>query len=112
MSKVDEKIDEVLREISELLDVKIEFHPLKEDQGRVVPSYDVNGIISKLVALMIFSGLNVPSSFAPSYNRVHADIEWWKIKMSELEKVEAPAEAVKEVPAAEPAKEPDGVSQP
>ena len=34
--------------------------------------------MSKILALMVYSGITVPSTFAPGYNRVHADVEFWK----------------------------------
>jgi HSP90 family molecular chaperone len=80
-----ERIDQILKEISDLMGVPIQFHQAaEEDQGRVIPAYDVNAIISKMIALFVFSSVNVPSSFAPAYNRVHADVEWWKTQMETL----------------------------
>ena len=83
--KAKTRIDEILHSISDLLGVPVDYHPLQEDQGRVIPSYNVNAIISKFIALMVFNGLTVPTSFPPTYNCVHADIEWWKQQVEKLE---------------------------
>lgn len=83
--KSKKRIDEILHALSDATGIAIEYRPLEEDQGRVVPIYDVNAILSKIVALMVFSGHPFPATFAPSYNRVHADIEWWKQEMAQLE---------------------------
>jgi hypothetical protein len=72
------KIDEIFTQLSDLLHVPIDFKQVLEEEGIVVPAYDVNAIISKQLALFVYAGLNVPNSFAPPYNRVHADVEWWK----------------------------------
>lgn len=88
-----EKVDSILKNLSDLMGIPIQFHQTSEDQGIVIPAYDVNAIISKMIALFVFSGLNVPSSFAPPYNRVHADIEWWKQQMESISKQPAQTEA-------------------
>lgn len=95
-----EKIDGILTSMSDLMGVKIEFVQDGEDQGKVIPAFDINAILSKMVGLCVFSGLSVPSSFAPTYNRVNADIEWWKKTMAELENSTPAAETHKteEVP--------------
>ena len=90
----EEKINEIFTELSDLMGVEIQFKMDEEDQGRMIPAYNIDAVISKMLALFVFSGLNVSSSFAPPYNRVHADIEWWKNKFSEAQEVkseEAPA---------------------
>ena len=103
MSETQQKIDNILKSLSQLMGSPIEYRLLQEDQGRVLPVYDVNGIISKMVALLVYSGLSVPSTFGPPYNRVHADIEWWK-KFFEAVPAPLPAlEPLAEQPAEQPA---------
>lgn len=80
-----EKIDQVMTELSNIMGVKIEFAADPEDQGRALPVYNIDAVVSKMLAFFVFTGLTVPSSFAPPYNRVHADIEWWKSQMAEIE---------------------------
>lgn len=88
-----EQIKTILMKISDELGVEVKFAPDTEDNGKVIPAFDVNAMISKMVALFVFSGLSVPSSFAPPYNRVHADIEWWKKTFEEASKQTAPPAA-------------------
>ena len=41
----------------------------------------MNSMVSKFAALLVYAGHTVPPSvFLPPYNRVHADIEYWKKK--------------------------------
>jgi len=73
-----ETVDDILTKLSDALYVPIQFGQDDQDQNKVVPIFDVNAIFSKLVALCVYTGLNVPSTFGPAYNRVHADIEFFK----------------------------------
>lgn len=91
----DDQVKEIMTKMSDLMGVEITFVQDTQDQGRVIPAYDVNGIFSKMIALCVYSSLNVPSTFAPPYNRVHADIEWWK-KHFECHAA-APAKVVEEI---------------
>lgn len=84
-----------------MMGIEVKFTPDPQDQGRVIPAYDVNAILSKMIALFVFSGLSVPSSFAPPYNRVHADVEWWKKYMAEATAEPAAPAAAAETVAAE-----------
>lgn len=88
----EETSDQILKSLSELMGVPINYRPLQEDQGKVVPEYDINSIISKMLAFFVYNGLNVPINFAPAYNRVHADVEWWKRYMEDPKAEEAPAQ--------------------
>lgn len=99
MDPVQEKIDNILNSLSDLMGIEVKFSPNNEDQGKVNPVYDINGILSKMIALFVFSGLNVPTTFPPPYNRVHADIEWWKKEMLQLPAApSAPSSASEETP--------------
>ena len=88
MIKVDDKIEEIFLALSEALRTKVEFASGGEGQP-IKPYFDINALISKIVALMVYSGMTVPSSFAPAFNRVHADVEFWK-KEFEKNKESAP----------------------
>jgi hypothetical protein len=92
MNETQKQIDKILSTLSDLLQVPIEFRQTIEDQGRVLPAYDVNAILSKQIALFVYTGLSVPSSFAPAYNRVHADVEWWKQHFEKIEPEKAKAQ--------------------
>ncbi len=85
MTETQKKTDEILTKLSDMFQVPIEFQQIKEDHGRVIPAYDINAIISKMIGLFVYSGLVVPINFAPAYNRVHADVEWWKKVFEKLE---------------------------
>lgn len=73
-----EKIHVILTQLSELMGVEVKIVDDPKEQGKAVPAHNIDAIISKMMALFVFCGFNVPSSFAPAYNRVHADVEWWK----------------------------------
>jgi len=79
----DKQVEDIFLTLSSALKTTVDFASDGEGQP-VKPYFDINGVISKLTALMIYSGMYVPSYFAPAYNRVHADIEFWK---KELEQV-------------------------
>lgn len=76
-------VEDKLKELSSVMEVEVQFGESQGDQGRVMPVFNVNGIISKMLALFVFSGLHVPHSFPPSFNSVHADIEFWKQRIKE-----------------------------
>lgn len=78
LTPTDEKIHEILTKVSEALDVKVELVADGPD-GKLMPYFDVNAMHSKIAALMVFVGANV-QPLCPPYNRVHADIEYWKKK--------------------------------
>lgn len=77
MMKVNQEVEDIFLSVSSALKSDVQFATVSEGE-RVIPLFDINGVISKLVALMVYSGMVVPSSFAPAFNRVHADIEFWK----------------------------------
>ena len=87
---MNEFIDEKLRTLSDAMEVEIKYCQEKDSEGKVLPAYDVNSIISKMIALLVYSGLHVPSSFSPSYNSVHAGVEYWKRRREEHEKATEP----------------------
>lgn len=73
-----EIIDQKLIALSDIMGVPVQFAPDESEQGKMRPVYDVNGILSKMLALFVYCGMSVAANCAPPYNRVHADIEWWK----------------------------------
>lgn len=73
----DEQIQEIFSVICDMTGAEVRLDA-PVDGGKAKPAFDINGAISKLVALSVYCGMNVPNSFAPSYNRVHADVEYWK----------------------------------
>lgn len=87
-----EKIEDIMKRVSDMMDVKFEL--VSVEDNRLEPMFDVDAIVSKFMALLVYSGLNVPSSFAPPYNRVHADIEFWKkrFESDKPKEEQAPAE--------------------
>ena len=76
-NSVNEQINEIFSVICDMTgsEVKLE---APVDGGKAKPAFDINGAISKIVALSVYCGMNVPASFGPAYNRVHADVEYWK----------------------------------
>lgn len=92
---VDIKVEEIFLSVSKALKANVEF--ASEGEGMPVkPYFDINGIISKLTALMVYSGMTVPSNYAPAYNRVHADIEFWKKEFEQLKPMPEPLKPVEE----------------
>ena len=87
---MDGFIDEKMRKLSDAMEVEIKFAQDEKDAGLVHPVYDANAIISKMIALFVYSGMNVPVTFAPSYNNVHASIELWKRRAAEADELSAP----------------------
>lgn len=79
---VDDRIQEIFSVICDITgsDIKLE---AAADGGKAKPAFDINGAISKIVALSVYCGMNVPASFGPAYNRVHADVEYWKKRFQE-----------------------------
>ena len=77
------ELNEILFKVSEALDVPVKFSDGSD--MKVNPAFDVNAMISKFVGLLVFAGVDVPSAFAPSYMRVHADVDFWKRHFEALE---------------------------
>ena len=73
----DEQIQQIFSILCDITGSEIKLSAAA-DGGKVQPAFDINGVISKIVALSVYCGMNTPNSFGPSYNRVHADIEYWK----------------------------------
>lgn len=65
-------------EISRILETEVKFDQDPDDPQKASPVIDVRSLLSKLVALMVYSGWNVPAASMPSYTSVHADVEYWK----------------------------------
>ena len=116
----DQIVQDKLTAISDALEVPVQFAANEADANVVRPAYNPDAIISKLLALLVFSGISVPSTFAPGYNRVHADIEFWKKYMAKIIKpaLSEASASVEEKPA-EPAhpetlaeEKPSGTEQP
>ena len=80
-----EEIKRIFEDFSKLMGVEV---TLIQDEvtQKVEPHFDLNSAISKLLALMVYSSITVPASIAPPYNRVHADVEFWKSRLDTLEK--------------------------
>lgn len=75
-----DEVIQIFAVISQMLDVEVKVSAGEEGQ-KVEPAFDVNSIVSKFAALLVFSGHTVPpGAFLPPYNRVHADVEYWKKK--------------------------------
>ena len=77
MEKSTEFPTSIMIAVSQALDTEVKFQEPSEGL-EIQPGFDVEGILSKMMALLIYSGLFVPANFQPPYNRVHADIEYWK----------------------------------
>ena len=96
MEKVaEEKIEKILKEMCGLMGVEITLVADAEKNNELIAHYDVNAVISKQLALFVYCGWNV-QPLGPAYNRIHADIDWWK-KQFEAEVV--PAQVITESPA-------------
>ena len=79
---MNQRIDDILFKMSDVFHVPVQF--LDGDDMKVNPAFDVNAMVSKFVGLMVYGGVDVPSAFAPSYMRVHADVDFWKRHFEEL----------------------------
>lgn len=86
--RTSEEIRSILTTLSELTGTEVKFE--EGDQGRLQPIFDFNAIISKLFAVMVFCGITMNVSGLPPYNRVHADVEWWKSRFKELDQQAEP----------------------
>lgn len=80
-------IEKKLMELSVITGTEIKFSEDAANENKIVPAYNINEIISKILGLFVYQGINVPHSFAPSYNNVHACIEFWKRKIAEDEQL-------------------------
>lgn len=114
MQTTEKKSAEVIfMGISEMLGVDIRFQ--NTPTGPVSPLIDINNVISKLTALMVYVGWSVPSNISPPFSRVHADVEYWKKVFNQDDKdkpeTSAPVEAPTEPPTEQPA-EPETTEQP
>lgn len=74
----DEQISSIIVNISKELGVPVAMVPDDSEKGKLLPRCDINCTISRYLALLVYMGLNVPNNIAPPYNRVHADIEYWR----------------------------------
>lgn len=83
---VEQTVQDILTQVSDALQVPVNFAASEADANVVRPTYNPDAMVSKLLALLVYSGISVPSTFAPAYNRVHADIEFWKNYMVEQAK--------------------------
>ena len=84
----------ILIELSKQLDVPVKFEQNPETQ-KMDPVIDVQSILSKLVALMVYVGWGVPINIMPPYNRVNADLRYWE-KQFEVKPQEAKPEEPKQ----------------
>ena len=62
------------------------------DNNKLQRTFNMNAVLSKFVALMVYSGLEVSTNISPSYTRINADIDYWKRNFEE--KKSKPSEAV------------------
>lgn len=85
---MEKLIEEKLSAISKILEVDIELTEDKENENKLRPSYNMPAMISKLYALFVYAGWPVGAGI-PSYNGVHADIEFWKKHFAEKALAEA-----------------------
>lgn len=109
VKSTDEIVQEKLVSISDALEVKVEFVTNEANANVVHPAFNPDAMISKLLALLVYSGVSVPSTFAPGYNRVHADVEFWKAYIAEKTKPEEPPSCPSEDPKPnEPIATPEG----
>lgn len=76
LTEKDKKIHGILTAVCHALHVPIEL-VADGPEGRLMPYFDINGINSKITALMVYVGANI-QPVSPPYNRVHADVEFWK----------------------------------
>ncbi len=99
MSQDQEKIattpEEILIELSRILNVDVRFEPDPNNAQKVSPIIDVSAILSKFISLMVYVGWNVPPNIMPAYTRVHADVEYWKKQFQEANVPTAPKEEPK-----------------
>jgi len=93
----------ILIEISKLLGIEIRFEPEGKDSQKISPMIDVNSILSKFMALLVYIGWGVPINIMPPYNRVHADVEYWKKQFSS--EVLLPSPSKETAPLPSPSKE-------
>lgn len=88
LTEKDKKIHGILTAVSHALDVEIQL-VADGPEGRLMPYFDINAMNSKLAALMVYVGANI-QPVSPPYNRVHADVEYWKRKFETIAVVETP----------------------
>lgn len=88
LTEKDKKIHGILTAVSHALDVPIELIA-EGPAGKLMPYFDINAMNSKLAALMVYVGANI-QPVCPPYNRVHADIEYWKKKFEVVTVVDHP----------------------
>lgn len=74
--------EEILINLSKLMGVDVKFENDPSDASKVSPVIGVDAVLSKIMSLMVYIGWNVPVSCMPSYTRVHADVEAWKIRFN------------------------------
>lgn len=75
---IEDKITDRLKIVSDALEVEVTLVGDPKDENRVQPHFDINDIVGKLLGLSVYCGWSVPINFAPSYNAVHANVEFWK----------------------------------
>ena len=85
MEKSSEQIAcEIFKNVSDMLSVPVHMVVDAQDQNLVKPAFNPDALVSKIVALFVFCGITMPSNISPNYNSVHADIEFWKNRLSEM----------------------------
>lgn len=77
----EQKVDKIFTEMHALMGEEVILVADPEQENKLIAHYDINAVVSKFIGLLVYSGLNVPTQvFTPPYNRVHADVEYWKNK--------------------------------
>lgn len=78
---MEKSIEGVFKEISDALG--LEKNLVHGEEGQPMTAvYDVSAMISKILALAVYSGTTVHACFPLLLNQVHADVEWWKIRLA------------------------------
>ena len=95
-TKIADTPEVVLVKLSEAMGVAVMFQ--SAETGPVTPTIDINAIISKLVALMVYVGWSVPANISPPFNRVNADMEYWKKAFAQDDPDKEPAKESEKEP--------------
>ena len=98
-----------LFEIARNLECKIDFSD--DAQNKVSPVFSLDEMLSKLIGLLVYCGASVPIHSFPPYQRVHADVEFWKKHLIEPAPEEQKPEAPALDPPCDPAAEPPADAQ-
>ena len=76
----DHTAETILLELARALDLTIGFVP--DATGRVQPQVDMTALLARILALLVYQGVSVPTTIAPPYNAVHAEIAYWTTRLT------------------------------